>query len=107
MCKSLCNACLLIIPAISDTYRLHTDASGLGVGAVLSVIRQDKELPVAYYFRQLHGAENLYSASDLECLAVIKAVKHFEVYLAGQHFQLITDHQVLQGMATSKNQIRR
>ena len=71
LCKSLCNACLLTIPAISDTYRLHMDASGLDVGAVLSVIRQDEELPVAYYSRQLHGAENHYSASELECLAVV------------------------------------
>ena len=103
LCKSLCNSCLLI----SDTYHLHTDVSGLGVGVVLSVIRQDEELPVAYYSRQLHGAENHYSASELECLAVVKVVKHFEVYLMGKHFQLITDHQALQGMTTSKNQNKR
>ena len=103
----VCNACLLTIPAISDTYHLHTDTSRLGVGAVLSVIRQDEELPVAYYSHQLHGAENHYSASELESLAVVKAVKHFKVYLVGQHFQLITDNQALQGMMTSKNQNRR
>ena len=36
-------------PLSSDTYRLQTDVSGAGVGAVLSVMRKGEELPVAYF----------------------------------------------------------
>ncbi len=36
--KSLCNHCVLTVPSVSDTFQLHTDASRVGVGAVLNVI---------------------------------------------------------------------
>ena len=95
LCKCLCNTCMLTIPDVSDLFRLHTDASGVGLGAVLSVIRRGEEFPVTYYSRQLKGAESHYSVTELECLAVVRAIQHFEVYLAGQHFELVTDHQAL------------
>ena len=47
---SLCNTVSLTIP-------LHTDASGFGIGACLHVIRDEQEIPVAFYSRQLQGAE--------------------------------------------------
>ena len=83
----------MTIPIASDSYRLQTDASGLSIGAVLSVIREE-EMPVAYY-------------TELECLAVVAAIKHFECYLAGRRFELETDHRALEGMTTSRNCNRR
>ena len=65
--KSLVNTCSLTIPLLKDSYRLQTDASGTGIGAVLSVVRNDEEFPVAFYSRQLRGAELNYSATELEC----------------------------------------
>ena len=67
------------------------------------MVRDKKGLPVAYYSRQLQGAEANYAATQLECLAVVAAVRHFETYLAGREFELVTDHQALQGLRTSKN----
>ena len=40
LCKSVARACVLKIPIASDSYRFQTDASGLGIRAVLSVIRE-------------------------------------------------------------------
>ena len=105
--KSLCDACLLTVPDVSDLFRLHTDASGVGLGAVLSVVRGGVELPAAYFSKQLQGAQKRYSATELECLAVVSAIKHFEIYLAGQTFELVTDHQALKGMQSSSNHNRR
>ena len=99
--ESLCNRCMLTIP---DSFRLHT---GVGLGAVLSVIRDNKELPAAYYSRQLKGPERRYSATELECLAVVMAIKHFEIYLAGQRFELVTDHLALKRLRSSTNHNRR
>ena len=39
--KLLSNECMLTIPPAPDCVRLQTDASGLGIGAVLSVIRKN------------------------------------------------------------------
>ena len=37
ICKSVCNACALVIPLPQDEVSLVTDASGYGLGAVLQV----------------------------------------------------------------------
>ena len=55
--ECLCNLGTLTIPNVSDSFRLHTDASGAGLGAVLSVVRSEEELPVAFFSKQLQGAE--------------------------------------------------
>ena len=34
-------------------------------------------LPAAFYSRQLHGAEQRYSATELEALVVVESIKHF------------------------------
>ena len=61
----LCNEHTLTLPRIEDKLTLHTDASGLGLGAVLSVIREGEERPVAYFSHQLTAAQRNYSASEL------------------------------------------
>ena len=42
--KSLCCHTTLTIPVSSDSFVLHADASGIGVGAILNVIRNDSVL---------------------------------------------------------------
>ena len=75
-----------------DQFEVHTDVSGVGIEAVLSVIRGKEELPVAFYSRQLRGPEKRYSATEMEALAVVKAVDHFAHYLYGAKFKVLTDH---------------
>ncbi len=48
---------ILNVPCVSDSFQLHTDASGVGVGAALHVIRSGSVLPVGFYSRKLKGAE--------------------------------------------------
>ena len=102
LASKLCNFCLLTIPLPTDTYTLHTDASVLGLGAVLNVSRDGKEKPVAFFSRQLRCAEKRYSATELEALAVVAAVDHFLPYLHGRSFQVITDHKALEQLMISK-----
>ena len=55
-----------------------------------------EELPVGYYSKKLSPAEQKYAATELECLAVIRAIDHFAVRLSGTQFTAVTDHQYLQ-----------
>ena len=99
---SLVNCVCLTIPSQEDTFILHTDASGMGIGATLNVRRNGKILPVAYYSRQLQGAQHRYSATELEGLAVFKAVHFFAHYLYGARFEVMTDHKALVSLLHSR-----
>ena len=93
--SSLCCIPSLTLPVSGDQFVLQTDASGVGLGAVLSVQRDDEELPVAFYSRKLQPRERKYSATELEGLAVVAAVQHFDVYLITHPFIIETDHRAL------------
>ena len=94
--------CVLNVPLCSDMFLVQTDASVFGVSGVLSVCRDGAELPVGFFSRQLREAETRYSASELECLAVVETIRHFEVYLHGRQFRVETDHKTLESLLSSK-----
>ena len=91
----LCSLPCLTLPIVGDQFLLHTDASGVGLGAILSVVREGEELPVAFFSRKLQPRERNYSASELEGLAVVTAITHFDAYLITHSFILETDHRAL------------
>ena len=99
----ICSAPCLTLPVVSDVFVLQTDASGVGIGAVLAVVRDGQEYPVAYYSRKLQPRERKYSASELEGLAVISSVKHFDAYLMTHPFTLQTDHRALMYLNDAKH----
>ena len=97
---TLCSHHMLCLPREDDTFVLQTDASYIGIGAVLSVMRDGEERPVSYFSKKLLPAERNYSASELECLAVVRAADHFAVHLLGpNHFTLVTDHRALKALS--------
>ena len=98
----ICAAPCLTLPVVGDVFVLQTDASGIGVGAVLSVLRDGQEYPVAYYSRKLQPRERKYSASKLEGLAVVNGVNHFDAYLLTHPFTLETDHRALMFLNEAK-----
>ena len=98
---SLCNHVRLIIPSVTDSFSLHTDASGFGIGACLHVHKNGEDHPVAFYSRQLQGAEKRYSITELEALAIVAALKHFEFYVYGTDIKVYTDHKACMALLTS------
>ena len=98
----LCSVCALTIPSPEDFFVLNTDASGLGIGATLNVRRDGVEKPVAFFSRQLQGAQKNYGATELEGLAVFKAIFFFDHFLYGRKFLVQTDHQALVSLLKSK-----
>ena len=52
-------------------------------------------LIVAYFSKALSIQEDRYCVTRRELLAMVKAIKHFHVYLYGRKFLLRTDHSAL------------
>ena len=93
---TLTTAPVLKVPKANKPFIVHSDASDIGLGAVLSQVGEDgEEHPIAYANRKLKPREARYSTIKKECLAAVWGLKHFEHYLYGQPFTLITDHRPL------------
>ena len=75
---------------------LETDASGVGLGAVMShrCVNGDVR-PVEYISKTLTKSEKNYSQIEKEALSIIWAVKRLYLYLYGRQFELVTDHKPL------------
>ncbi|XP_076454426.1 uncharacterized protein LOC143289311 [Babylonia areolata] len=68
---ALVSAPILQLPDQSKPFVLRTDASGIGLGAVLLQEHEGMLQPVAYASKKLVGAEFRYHAIELECFAVV------------------------------------
>ena len=90
---------ILIQPQLHNQFELEVNASRFALGAVLMQRGEDrKKQPVAYYSATLSKAEWNYDIYDLEPLAIVKALHHWQHYLAGSPHKIIiyTDHANLQ-----------
>ncbi len=85
---------------------VETDASNLGLGAVLYQHQKGKKTVIAYASRRLRGAEKNdqnYSSMKLELLALKWVVtEKFRSYLLGSKFTIITDNNPLCHLTTAK-----
>ena len=52
--------------------------------------------PVAYHSRRFKPAEENYSATDREMLAIVDSLRHYRHYIAGLPLTVRTDHAPLQ-----------
>ena len=100
--KDLSESVMLKNPDFTQTFQLQTDASDVGIGAVLSQ-GGDQDQPIAYYRRKLLNREKNYSTVEKECLAIVLAVKAFSTYLLGKPFLLQTDNRALMWLQSFKD----
>ena len=99
-CK-LIGAPILVYPRVdkeASQFQLQTDASALGLGAVL----EQGGHVIAYASRVLTKAKANYSVIQRECLAVVYGIRQFRHYLLGRSFQLWTDHKPLQWLSEQR-----
>jgi deoxyuridine 5'-triphosphate nucleotidohydrolase len=100
----LSNAPILVKPDFDRPFKLYTDASAFGFGAILAQDDdQKKEHVISYASRGTRGAEKKYAAFKLEACAVVWACNHYKHYLLGGHFDLYTDHRALRWLMTMKD----
>ena len=96
--KAITSVPALAMPTDDDPFRIETDGSGIGLGAVLSQKQDDRWHPIAFISRSLSDAERNYHAADLEMAAIIFAVQEWRHYLLDtrKEFTILTDHKNLE-----------
>lgn len=101
--KALNSAPVLIYPDLQKPFILNCDACTVGIGYVIS--QEDstgREHPICYGGRSLSPAERNYSITELECLALVSAVRQFNGFLANSSFTVYTDHLSLKYLQSLK-----
>ena len=92
---ALSSAPLLAYPQFGPghTFVLETDASTLGLGAILSQVQNDGMIhPIAYASQAVDKHERNYGISELETLGLVWAVRYFRPYILGHPCVVYTDH---------------
>ena len=104
LAETLVNPPVLAYPDFSNSFRLITDASAVGIGAVLCQEDENgNERPLCYSSRTLNKAERNYSTIKRELLAIVWATKQYRQYIYGTTFEVVTDHKPLTYMKSMRD----
>lgn len=93
--ECLISAPVLSCPDYELPFVIQTDASGYGIGAVLTQPHPDGERVICYLSRSLTRQERNFSTTERECLSVLYAIERLRPYIELVPFTVITDHHSL------------
>ena len=82
---------LLVYPKYGQPFDIHTDASNLQIGVVVS----QEGNPIAFFSRKFNDAQTRYTTTEQELLAIVEILKSFRSMLLGQQLTVHTDHKNL------------
>ncbi|GJX25621.1 retrotransposon-related protein [Tanacetum coccineum] len=86
--EAMSQASVLALPNFNKPFTIETDASGMGIGAVL----QQEGHPIAYLSKSLSSKHQALSTYEKEFYAVLMALEKWRGYLLDRHFKIKTDH---------------
>lgn len=79
-------------------FGIYVDASKHGLGARLYQYEEnepERKYTVTYASRNLKGAELNYTVTEIECLAIVWALRKWHTTLLGRHVKIHSDHRTL------------
>ena len=82
---------VLALPDFSKEFVIETDASALGLGAVL----MEEGRPIAFYSQKLNPTARTRFVYERELMAIVFANKKWRPYILGKHFVVQTNQQSL------------
>ena len=97
---------VLSAPNFNCRFKLAVDLSNIGAGSVL--LQEDEngvDHPVCYLSKNFNASQMNYSTIEKECLSLVLAVQHFEVYLTSSSLPIVVygDHNLLTFINKMKN----
>ena len=104
------NEPVLLAPHFAKEFKLAVDASDSGAGSVL--MQEDGngvDHPVSYFSKKFNKHQKNYSTIGKECLSLILALQHFEVYLTSSSSPTVvfSDYNLLLFVHKMKNKNQR
>ena len=102
--KQLAEASMMAFYDKDAPTEVVTDASPVGLGAILVQEQQGVKRAVVFASRSLNDVERRYSQTEKEALAVVWGCERFSLYLSGlESFQLVTDCKALEAIYGPKS----
>lgn len=89
---------ILVLPEFNQEFTIETNASGAGIGAVMS---QGKK-PITFLSQAFSSTGRIKSLYERELLAIVKAVSKWKHYVAGKEFVIKTDQKSLRHLLDQK-----
>ena len=104
------SAPVLSAPRFDREFKMAVDASDVGAGSVL--LQEDDngvDHPVCYFSKKFDKHQRNYSTIEKECLSLILALQHFQVYLSSANSPIVvfSDHNPLIFIHKMKNKNQR
>ena len=77
----MCSELVLALPNFELDFKVTSDASELGYGAVLEQEMSHKDMSIGYFSKCYTISQKNYSMSEKELLGIVMAVEHWSSYL--------------------------